>query len=244
MLRYKKDTAKTPDERKILLRRFTEQFTIPGNPFSADATRRETLELRLFAAEFLAVQALNEKDYTAAAKDVPFLMQPLGFFMERLESRPFVRRLCDLMVRTYAVLYNHSPNESAKQNCLRSIVRLLGWLRLNETEPAAEPAAQLPALLEFFFTDDAADGFALYYPQDERNGALYPLPLTRKDIKGGRKNEERWKLPKELLNSIEQDREANRTVKVSWNDEPAWTRADDALHDSDYPFNEELKISH
>lgn len=238
------DQSKKDADRKRLLRQFLMQFSIIGNPLSSEASRRETLELRLFCAEFLADQALDVKDEIALKQDILLLLQPMGDFMNRPESRPFLRRICDLYARSNAVLYELQPNSPTSQTYLRGIVRLLKWMRDRQATDANDTVSMLssdvlPCFVVFFIADDSKDSFVIFYPQDGRTGRLYRLALSRQQVKAGtRRQGSEWKLDDELLRSIREEREAGRPVNISWNDEASWVRSDDALHDSDWPFEE------
>ncbi|MDR3199209.1 MAG: serine/threonine protein kinase [Planctomycetaceae bacterium] len=244
LLVYRKN-PQTPAERKRLLRQFLQQFTIPGNPASANATRREILELRLFCAELLVNNALEESDFPALRRDLPLLVQPLGFFMERPASRPFIRRISDLIVRSGALLYENSTDPSTKQAQLISIVRLLEGMRLR-TESAATSIQSVsetaPGLVVFFLTEEPKDGLVIFYPQDDRPGNLFRLPLTRKQVKSGKKTDEAWHLNEQLLQLLREERNAGRLVNISWNDEASWARTEDALTEADWLFGNEWDI--
>ncbi|MDR1963390.1 MAG: serine/threonine protein kinase [Planctomycetaceae bacterium] len=241
LLSYQKKTQ-TSAERKRLFRQFLQQFTIPGNPASADAARRETLELRLFCAELLVSDALEEADFQALRRDLPFLVQPLGFFMERSGSRPFIRRISDLIIRSSALLYDKTTDPAAKQMQIVTIVRLLEGMRLrtgSDTPSNLSVSETMPSLVVFFLTDDPKDGFVIFYPQDDRLGELYRLPLTRKQVKSGTKKQgQEWKLEPKLIQLIQQEYKSGRTVNISWNDEASWARTEDALTDADWQFND------
>ncbi|MDR2441503.1 MAG: protein kinase [Planctomycetaceae bacterium] len=244
LLAYR-NNINTPTERKRLLRQFLQQFTIPGNPANADAARRETLELRLFCAESLVNNALEESDFRALQRDLPLLLQPLGFFMERPASRPFIRRISDLVVRSGALLYENSDDPAIKQLQIITIVRLLEGMRLRteSTAPSIQSVSETtPSLVVFFLTEEPKDGLVIFYPQDGRSGNLFRLPLTRKQIKSGKKTDESWHLNKQLLQLLHEERNAGRTVIISWNDEASWARPEDALTEADWLFDHEWNI--
>ncbi|MDR1271199.1 MAG: protein kinase, partial [Planctomycetaceae bacterium] len=244
LLAYRKN-AQSPTERKRLLRQFLQQFTIPGNPASVDATRRETLELRLFCAELLVNNDLEESDFQALRRDLPLLRQPLGFFMERPASRPFIRRISDLIIRSAAALYDHSTDFAVKQTQIVTIVRLLEGMRLRTESTASSihsVSETAPSLAVFFLTEEPKDGLVVFYPQDDRQGSLFRLSLTRKQIKSGKKTNESWHLNEQLLQLLREEHNAGRTVNISWNDEASWARTEDALTDADWLFGEEWDI--
>jgi hypothetical protein len=260
LLSYKKNVT-NPSERRKLLRQFLHQFTIPSNAASADGLRRETLELRLFCAEFLLNDALKDNDFQAMRRDLSFLIPPFEFFVVRTGSRPFIRRICDKIIRTEAILYENSTDPALKQIQIVRIVRCLEGMRLQiDTEtkipPKTPPASTsspldsgelnsgaVPSLVVFFLTEEPKDGFVIFYPQDDRAGELFRLPLTRKQIKTGvKKPDEEWKLNPKLLQLIQEERRAGRNISISWNDEPSWNRPEDALTNADWPFEEELPI--
>ncbi|MDR0337792.1 MAG: protein kinase [Planctomycetaceae bacterium] len=248
LLAYRKN-PQSSTERKRLLRQFLQQFTIPGNPANTDATRRETLELRLFCAELLVNNALEESDFQSLRRDLPLLIQPLGFFMAQSVSRPFtrpfIRRISDLIVRSAASLYENSTDSAAKQMQIVTIVRLLEGMRLrteSTTSTIHSVSETAPSLAVFFLTEEPKDGLVVFYPQDDRDGSLFRLPLTRKQIKSGKKTNESWHLNEQLLQLLREERNAGRTVTISWNDEASWARAEDAFTDADWVFGDEWDI--
>jgi hypothetical protein len=143
-------------------------------------------------------------------------------------------------------LYENSTDPAIKQIQLTTIVRLLEGMRLR-TDSAASAINSVsqttPSLAVFFLTEEAKDGFVIFYPQDERPGNLFRLPLTRKQVKDGvKKTNESLHLDKQLLQLLQKERDAGRTVNISWNDEASWSRTEDALAEADWLFGEDWDI--
>jgi hypothetical protein len=128
---------------------------------------------------------------------------------------------------------------------INTIVRLLGGMRLRTelTAPSLPSASETtPSLAVFFLTEEPKDGLVVFYPQDDRLGGLFRLPLTRKQIKSGKRTNESWHLNEQLLQWLHEERNAGRTVTISWNDAASWARTEDALTDADWPFGNEWTI--
>ncbi|MGL4595127.1 MAG: serine/threonine protein kinase [Thermoguttaceae bacterium] len=225
-------------KKRILLHQFMEQFLIPSNPVSREASRRETLELRIFCGEFLLHECLKAGEKPPTENDILFLTQPLGFFGNRLELRPFLRRICDLLVECSVQMAMYSTDDIAKQSQLRNIVRILGGMRWTEEMP--DNGQSLPTLLFFFLSDKSESGFVLFYPQDGRDGTLFPLPLTRQQVKHDTKGST-MELPLQLIEMVKKELKDGREVKKSWTDAPVWNRSEDAFSESDWPFGKVLE---
>ncbi len=197
------------------------------------------LELRLFCAEFLLHEALSADDLTLLGQEMLNLSPLMAYYknVQRTESRPYFRRTADLVVLATVKLYEKFPRtrQSPGQAFLQSIMQHLTWLRQSDMP---ETAPDLTVL--FFLNDNPDDGFVLLYPAGNSGSAtLYPLSLTRENVKNGvQKAGGRAVLPPGLVQAVLEQRKAGRVVQISWSDETAWARLDDALQDSDWPFEE------
>ncbi|GHT23819.1 hypothetical protein FACS189419_08270 [Planctomycetales bacterium] len=235
----KTDNANETADSKKPLRQFCQQFVAPNNPLGTLATRRDILDLRFFAAEFLLSEARKNNDTKAMSEDLLSAGIPTFYFMQHSSSLPYIRRICYLLTNIYAHLHEHQSGEQLQKENLDKIIYTLTALRKKpeaantRKETAAPPPATLPTLLVFFLTDKTEDGFVIFYPQDGRKGKIFRLPLTRYEVKSGKKN---LKLPSELVRLLEDEKNAGRTVEKSWSDEPAYALPELALTDADYPF--------
>ncbi|MDR3183455.1 MAG: serine/threonine protein kinase [Planctomycetaceae bacterium] len=225
------------------LRQFLLQFSVLNNPLDKEAFEPAVMDLRLFAAELLVSEDRRKNDLPALGDDIKTLTAAAVLFIRYPGARPFIRRIGDLIVRSLATMYESQSDTAVRQNLLDGIVHLLIQERQTAKEPeaAVKPSdtgasAPLPVLLVYFLTDDAQDGFVIFYPQDGRRGSLYRLPLTRRDIKSGKEKDAAKHLPAELLSLLETEHQADRTVQKSWSDAAAYSQPDEALSDAEYPF--------
>ncbi|GHT40359.1 hypothetical protein FACS189443_0610 [Planctomycetales bacterium] len=240
-----RNTGKS-DERKTKLRQFLQQFTLPYNPAATWAEHRETLELRLFCAEYLESEAWRENNPQSMNWDLSALRAMLPFFLDKRDAKPYIRRACNLVVRTWVKLYHTQNDPTLKEGIMRWIVQLLVEMRWkpDETQKLARLSPvkdfSLETMLVFFLTDDPDDGFVIFYPQDSRLARFFPLRLTRREIKSGHWDHQSSgkTLPPELVKLIEEERKAGRSVKNCWNDEATYSRPEDALTDADFPFEQ------
>ncbi len=246
---YKKSGG--DDETKAPLRQFLEQFTIRSNPTFAEATRRENLELRLFCAEFLVAQTTEDTiPPLMRARDLLALAQIARFFQNYPESRPFMRRIHETIIRHYARLYENQPHgligtaPAPRDIYADGILSLIEWMRYREPRPGAT-AETASCWVAFFLTNDAKDGFVLFRLLEgvSRSARLFRLPLTRNDIKMGlAKDDPRRKLDPELLKLIDAARKEGRNIAIYWDDSPSWRRPEDALTEADWPFEEGFRF--
>ncbi|MDR3234171.1 MAG: serine/threonine protein kinase [Planctomycetaceae bacterium] len=230
------------------LRQFLLQFSVINNPSGKEAFDMKVMELRLFAAEFLVTEDWKTNDLSAMRDDVKMLSAAAGYFTVQAGAKPFIRRVCNLIVRSLAILYENQNDTEVKQFLLGGIVSILVQERRDiaadhsSTDNAAAKKAltaentNLPALLVYFLTNEAKDGFVIFYPQDGRKGRLFRLPLTRQSVKSGKEQDAVKLLDPELLVLMETEHRAGRTVSKSWSDEAAYSQPDEALTDADYPF--------
>jgi len=218
------------DEGKKALQRFLRKMGATDS--GVEGTRRENLEMRLFAAEFLLNHEMENNELVEAERDVAFLKAPLVVFWNKPETRPFIRRIAELTVRLGTLVYEKDHD----QKHLDRIVETLQWMRGREL---SDPARfdELPVLAVFFVTGKPEDGMVVVYPQDGRPGDLYRLPLTRQQVKNTAR---KIKLDANLRQAVADEKAAGRTVVTSWSDAASWARPEDALSDADWPFGEPL----
>jgi hypothetical protein len=198
-----------------------------------ESTRRENLEMRLFATEFLFNDDLQDNELAEADRDVTFLAAPFPIFWNRPETRPFIRRVADQRVRYAALAYE----KDHAQRRLDATVRFLQHMR-SQGRPDETQSDEPSTLIVFFLTEMADDGFAIFYPQDGRLGELYRVPFTRQQVKNAsQKNKKDFVLDERLCKAIKDEKAAGRKIVLSWSDAASWARTDDALSDADWPFN-------
>ncbi len=199
-----------------LLREFLEQF---GVSHYHDANRRETLELRLFAAELLIASQLSGDGGKVDRKDLAHLDNLLDFFKGRKNTQPFVRRYYELAVR--------AVRDDPKQMAL--------YLR---TARASDRQAGLPTprttwvVFHFAAADDIEnDNYAIV----TKPPAIVRLNLTRQQIKQAADNaDQRLLLPEELVTLIEAAEKNGRTLALSWDDTLCFFDKGQGLSESDW----------
>ena len=95
VLAFKKN--QTDDERTKPLENFLEQFlSYPEPPLFSriEATRRENMEMRLFAAELLLSDLGRNKDFDRVCRFYNYLVTALGDFGSSLGDLGFTNRFC------------------------------------------------------------------------------------------------------------------------------------------------------
>ena len=207
------------------LRRFLNQFKL--NPGFTDINRRETLELQLFAAELLLASELDAHDAAAAQHDLKYLDPLLVVFRGRKDMRPFLRRYYELAIRACGT---------------GDLIQLAQYLLESR---AAERQDNLPAAktTRLLFHFAAQENFALLLPPDGRAGKLFPLDLTRDQIKAAASRGQALHLPDELVTLVRSEQHAGRSLVVSWNDTMCWASEDEGLSDADWPFSAQLDLA-
>jgi serine/threonine protein kinase/tetratricopeptide (TPR) repeat protein len=213
---------KNPAKGRDSLRHFLDQFKL--NPAYTDTSRRETLELQLFAVELLLSSDLEANDSQAAQQDLDYLAPLLAVFRGRKDMRPFLRRFYDLAIRAC------SPDDLVQvaQYLLESrAVQRQGQLRSRQV-----------TLLLFYF--GPKEGFALVLPPEGRSGKRIPLTLTRQQIKEAASRGQSLSLPDELVKLVQEEQQAGHPIELSWCDAMCWPSEDEGLQDADWPFAGQL----
>jgi hypothetical protein len=205
--------------------RFLNEFKL--NPAYTDISRRETLELRLFAAELLLAAELDNHDATGAARDLKYLDPLLSVFAGRKDMRPFLRRYYELAIR------------ACSTSDLVQVAQYL--LESRATEHQGMLTGPGVTRLLFHFTRD--NNFALLLPQDGRPGKLVPLQLTRQQIKDAASRGQPLRLPGELVSAVISERQAGHSIQVSWTDTMCWANEDEGLTEADWPFAPQLDLA-
>jgi hypothetical protein len=234
--------AENSAERTRELRMFQRQFSPQNNATPETAAQPEILELLLFCREFLINDLLKHEDWETLGEDITLSCQVTATFVRQYPGAiPFMRRLHELLIRSAVLVRENTERERDKQTQIRNIVRII-----NQMRPTDSTEMETPTLILFFLPENnnPEEGFVLFYPQDGREGTLYPLPLTRQMLKGEPVTTQREPatvspvLPKELLEKIASERK----IRISWNDESAWSSVDNALTDADYPYGDVLPL--
>ena len=229
------------ENRNQKLRAFQRQFALPSNAMRETAMRPETTELLVFSAELLINDSLIHEDWRTLAEDFTAITNATnGFLRQHPGAIPFMRRFYELLAQSAVLLYENAEQPEDQQRQLNSIVRLLEWMRL----PVGDSADGIrPTVIYFFLpeTNQPEESFIIFYPQDGRAGTLYRIPLTRQMIT--QEEPDRFPpLPPALLEQVIAERDAGRSIRISWSDEVAWARTQDALTDADYPYNDVLPL--
>jgi len=204
------------------LRDFLDQFKL--NPGYHDSRRRETMELRLCAAELLLSWDL-ENEPKSAARDLKYLDALLALFESRRDVCPYLRRYYELAIR------------AANTNDLVQIAHYLIESRKDERKGTLDSKA---TLVLFSFT--SKDNFAIFLPQDGRSGKRIALDIIRRQIKAAKGKS--LHLSNELVDLIKGELAAGRRVEIYWDDTASRPSEDpDALSDRDWPFDSQLELA-
>ncbi len=205
------------------IRRFLDEFKL--NPAYTDISRRETLELRLFAAELLIATELDNNDAAGAARDLKYLDPLLAVFAGRQDMRPFLRRYYDLAIRASGT---------------SDLIQLAQYLLESRTTERQEMLTGASRLL---FQFAPGNNFGLLLPQSGRTGMLVPLQLTRQQIKEAASRGQPLHLPEEFVSAVLAERQAGHPIQVSWSDKMCWANEDEGLTDADWPFTSQLDLA-
>jgi hypothetical protein len=210
-----------PADGHKLLRAFLDQFKL--NPAYRDSSRRETMELRLFAAELLLAWDL-ESEPASATHDRKCLDALLTVFEGRRGVRPYLRRYYELAIR-------------ACNNDLLEIAHDLIESRMDSRKDILGSEA---TLVLFSFT--SKDNVAIFLPRDRQAGKRIPLGITRDQIKHPKGKPLR--LNDELVALIKAEMAAGRPLEVFWDDTASRPSEDpNALSDRDWPFDSQLELA-
>jgi len=231
-------------DRYRLLRAFQRQFSLQGNSARGSAMQPEVIELLLFCSEFLLHDSIQHEDWETLAEDIFSMRHYTSSFLRQYPgATPFMRRFCELLVHSAAFVYEKSERQRDKQGQIENIVRILNRMRPLDEETDTV-GMERPTLLFFFLpeTNRTEEGLIAFYPQDGRAGTLYPLPLTRQRVKQPVPGRTLPPLDELLLKQIAEEQATGHRIRISWNDESAWSRTEDALTDTDYPYNDVLPL--
>ncbi len=235
VLAVQKGIDDKPNEGLEHLRLFLRRFDSLSGA-GIEGTRRENLEMRMFCAEYLLDYSLDRNDIGTANSDVAFLYPPLGIFINKPETRPFIRRLVDLVIKLNALAFEKDNEQKHLGQIVKSIKQLRGPGR---PITASELSDDLATVVSFYLTEEPADGFVVFFPQDGRPASLYRLPLTRQMVKNAsKKNQKPYELDAKLCEAINAEKQAGRPIVVSWDDTVSWAHPEDAITDADWPFKE------
>jgi hypothetical protein len=215
-------TGPAPAEGRKLLHAFLDQFKL--NPAYRDSSRRETMELQLFAAELLLTWDL-ESEPKLAARDLKYLDALLTVFKGRRDMRPYLRRYYELAIR------------ACNKTDLVQIAHYLIDSRMEERNGTLDSQA---TLVLFSFT--SKDDFAIFLPQDGRPGKRIELDITRDQVKDTKRKPLR--LNDELVALVKGEMNAGRRLELFWDDTGSRPSEDpDALSDRDWPFDSQLELA-
>jgi len=215
------------DEGKQALRLFLRRMDVTD---PIEGIRRENLEMRLFAAEFLLHSELINNKFAEADRDFAFLDAPFAVFWNKPETKPFIRRIVELTVHLSALSYEKDQDQKHLDRIVRTLQRMRGRSDANQHD-------ELPTLVVFFLTEAASDGFAVFFPQDGRPGELYRVSLTRQQVK---RTSKKIDLDDRLCQAIEDEKTTGQKIVTLWSDTATWVRPEDALSDADWPFSKPL----
>ena len=180
-------TGPTPADGRKLLRSFLDQFKL--NPGYRDSSRRETMELQLFAAELLLNLDL-ESGAKVAARDAKYLDALLAVFKGRRDVRPFLRRYYELAIR------------ACNKNELVQIAHYLIDSRMDDRTATLDSKA---TLVLFSFT--SKDNFAIFLPQDGRAEKRIALGYYPRSDQG---RQRQTAAPQRRVGRVDQRRKGSR----------------------------------
>ena len=208
-------------DRDQKLRAFQRQFALPSNAMREMATQPGTLELLMFCGELLMDDSISHENWHVLAEDFTAINNAMGNFLRQYPgATPFMRRFNEILVHAALLLYK---NEEQRRH-IDSIARILERMR-------NVPAGETSTVIYFFLPANETDqSFVLFYPQDDRAGTLYPLPLTRQMV---RQNIKAPPLDEKMLGQIKHETK----IRISWDDSASWSRSDDALTEMNYPYS-------
>ena len=220
---YQREESADRDEK---LRAFQRQFALPSNANRETATQPGTLELLMFCGELLIADSIQKGNWQVLADDFAAINNASGNFLRQYPgATPFMRRFNELLLHSVVLLHNHS----AQRRHLDNIARILERMR-------NAPAGEASTVIYFFLPASGAEkSFVLFYPQDSREGTLYPLPLTRAMVRQGGQVPP---LDEKLLEQVKSESK----VRISWEDTASWARDEDAMTEKNYPYSSELPL--
>ncbi|MCL2347493.1 MAG: serine/threonine protein kinase [Planctomycetaceae bacterium] len=240
-------SAQTPDEAIAKFKTSIERFRThlqniaaqSGNdPIGGDSdrNRRDSMEFRLLDAEFLLYAEAKLREFEKSAEppskeDIAYLNSQLAFFLNRQEMKPFVRRYYDWMLH----LADKSDPKQLAAFLREKLGTPAGFVNGNDKGPAHQLLFQLSKY----------DHFVLYQPDNVSETQLYPVPVTREQIKEAANFGKEIDLPQELAGlfaSINELRNQGRIVNIYWNDASCWANEKDALTDAEWPFKTRLSL--
>jgi serine/threonine protein kinase len=223
------------DNRDDKLRAFQRQFSLPSNALRESAIQPEIMELLLFGAEFLLNDSIKREDWKALDHDFMASYNGMGNFLRQYPgATPYLRRFNELLIRSAVLLHGNAEEPRVKRRYLTNIAQLLERMR----RPSSDTVdGEKPTLIYFFLPESnkPEEGFVLFYPQDGREGVLYPLPLTRQMARqGGRVPSLDVKLQEQIAMESKK--------RIFWDDTAVWARAEEALTEKEYPYKDVLPL--
>ncbi len=195
------DQARTGDGLQAL-RDFLDQFHTSN---FYDANRRETLEMRFFAAELLLDTELDARNVKAAQDDLRYVDRLLEAFKPHEKMQPFLRRYYELAVRAVG---RDQPSRMAE------------YLLAARANRLDLPSPQTTRVVFHFAASDeqdSAENYAIVAPPGNP-GTLIPLKFTRKEVQQAHNRGNKMALPGELLKMIDDEQQAGRKTMISWED--------------------------
>lgn len=226
----KLESPETAEEGASCLRNFLIRFRLyPNDP---ESLRRETLEIRLLAAELLLWNSLKNNDPRSSLRDLGHLESILTQMNASSELTPYLRRYLELAMRSVRAAYDPERDNE------RVLLRLAAYIRRMCTEERDEmPFTDPPTLVMFHISNDLKQSFSILVPQDSRPGALIPLPFTREEIRSAANNGKVVPLPDSLREMIMAEKALGKRIEITWADSHAWpVGSKEALGEREWPF--------
>jgi serine/threonine protein kinase len=187
------------------LRLFLDQF---DQSTFYDANRRETLEMRLLAAELLLSAGIRETNVEANQDDLKHLESLLDIFKHQSHDKikPFLHRYYELAIRSVG---KEAPAKMAKY-------------LLKERASNVDPPSSLTSHVVFHFAadkeDDPKENYVIVVPADGKASLLLLKDITRSKVQKECNRGGKLKLPDELLQVIAEDQTKGHKTVISWED--------------------------
>ncbi len=209
------------------LRSFLEQFELSTDQ---EWTTRESLDLRLFALEYL-IDRDEKSDRDRQLKDLRSLDAVLLAPYPDADSCLYLNRFYDLAIRVC------DPTDYGQ------LVKYLWRLRPQGTAGARPSFPQGATLVLIYFSPwSESNGFALYYPGERRDAKRFPLPFNRHEIKEAIRKGESPALDAELVALVRRDIDSGVPIVLSWDDTACWPLRRDAFGNEDWPFEKTISL--
>ena len=193
-----------------------------------DANRRETLEMRLFAAELLLNAEIRAADIKAAHDDLRYLDRLLEAFKPHEKMQRFLRRYYELAVRAVG------------KDQLSQMAEYLLAARASKQDFPSPETTRVVFHLAANDEQDSNENYAVVVAPGN-SAKLVPLNFTRKEVQQAHSRGNKLELPGELLKMIDDEQKAGRNTMISWEDADCFFGLTEGLTKAHWsPFDRQL----